>query len=78
MALTIDAFNVIRRGLVALQNTNPLIHQQVMYNKNFYNNGTKGIQCDRQPPMPWEYGGTIADKYKQVPLHSCSTIWSHM
>lgn len=56
----------MRQGLMALQNKNPLIHQQVIYNDNFYNNGTRGIQCDSEPPQSWEYGATIAQYLKQA------------
>lgn len=66
MALTMDAFGVMRRGFIELQNDNPFIHQQVIYNNNFYNNGSRGIQCDSNPVTPWRYGITIANYFKKV------------
>ena len=67
MALTIDAYHVMKRGFVMLQDYISLIHTQVAYDKDFSSNWTQGgISCDADKPMPWQFGATVSEYFKKV------------
>jgi len=59
MALMMDAVDVIVHGLVSLLESNPDVFRRTFRRGQVFNNETRGIQCDRDPLVPWVHGRTI-------------------
>jgi len=54
-----DAVDVIVHGLRSLLMLNPDVFRRSFRRGQVFNNETRGIQCDREPLVPWVHGGTI-------------------
>jgi hypothetical protein len=83
-ALTIDAVEVIAKGLDSIQDSNPDIFREVFRRGKVYNNDTIGLDCKNDLPVPWIHGNMLINKFKQVfesVLHEyCLVIilrWDH-
>ncbi|KAK6975687.1 Glutamate receptor 2 [Biomphalaria glabrata] len=61
-ALAGDAFRLVQKALQDLLESNASRHIfKTFRHSELYNNGTKGIQCWRDPPVPWMHGPAIRD-----------------
>jgi len=59
MALMMDAVDIIVHGLRSLLMRNPDVFKRTFRRGQVFNNETRGIQCDRDPLVPWVHGRTI-------------------
>jgi len=59
VALMMDAVDVIVHGLRSLLMYNPDVFRRTFRRGQVFNNETRGIQCDRDPLVPWVHGRTI-------------------
>ena len=71
-ALTMDAVEVIARGLDSIQDSNPDIFREVFRRGKVYNNDTIGLDCKNDLPVPWTHGNLLINKFKQASLELCS------
>ena len=65
-AMAIDSVRLISNALQQLQNQEPAIFQNTIHDGKFWNNGSKGINCDAEPVVPWLYGEAIVRMLKNV------------
>lgn len=54
-----DAVDTIVHGLRSLLRLNPDVFRRTFRRGQVFNNETRGIQCDREPLVPWVHGRTI-------------------
>jgi len=59
VALMMDAVDTIVHGLRSLLMLNPDVFRRTFRRGQVFNNETRGIQCDREPLVPWVHGRTI-------------------
>jgi len=59
MALMMDAVDIIVHGLRSLLIHNPDVFRRTFRRGQVFNNETRGIQCNRDPLVPWVHGHTI-------------------
>jgi len=77
-ALTIDSVSVVIHGLTAFLN----VPDQDIFRGTFrrgqvYNNdGNRGIECGKEPIVPWTHGAAIMTNFKDVslPTYLCYSI----
>lgn len=67
-ALTMDAVSVIVRGLNNMLQIDPDVFRNTFRRGQVYNNGTRGINCKSDPPIPWKHGPGIMKSFRRVCL----------
>ena len=61
-----DAVNVIVGGINRMLSGNPNIFRGTFRRGQVYNNGSRGIQCKNDPPIPWTHGPDIMKAMRDV------------
>ena len=61
-----DAVDIIVHGLRSLLMRNPDVFRRTFRRGQVFNNETRGIQCDRDPLVPWVHGRTILSHLHNV------------
>lgn len=65
-ALMYEAAKVILDSFNRLFRKHPNIFRDTFRRGEVYNNGTKGIDCRKEPIVPFEHGKTVIDIMRQV------------
>ncbi len=69
-ALTMDAVNIMVAGINRMLTKNPEVFKGTFRRGQVYNNGSRGIQCKNDPPIPWKHGPDIANAIRSVSVYS--------
>ncbi|XP_076352461.1 glutamate receptor 4-like isoform X3 [Tachypleus tridentatus] len=82
IALVYDGVKVILSTFDRLLAANPDLFRNNFRRGKVYNNGTKGIICNRAPLIPWEHGKRIFEQLKKIAewrdthgLRLCSPVY---
>ena len=73
-ALTMDAATVIVEGLNAMLKEDSEVFRNTFRRGQVYNNGSRGVQCKGDPPVPWKHGSALMKSFKQVKPSSPSMV----
>lgn len=65
-ALAADAATAISLALTALKKDNMRSFAAAFRESKVYNNGTEGIDCEKEEVKPWFLGDAIIKKLKEV------------
>lgn len=65
-ALAVDAATTLRVALSNMAAQHPDIFRHVTRNVHRYDNGSRQIDCDADPVMPWRHGHDIITAVRQV------------
>ncbi len=65
-ALTMDAVNLMVGGINRMLTKNPEVFKGTFRRGQVYNNGSRGIQCKNDPPIPWKHGPDITNAIRSV------------
>jgi hypothetical protein len=66
-ALTMDAVTVITEGLNSMLQVDQEVFRNTFRRGLVYNNGSRGVNCRKDPPIPWKHGPALIRAFKQVP-----------
>ncbi|PVD34216.1 hypothetical protein C0Q70_05482, partial [Pomacea canaliculata] len=64
-ALTLDALNLIEKGIMGVMEEDPDVFRWIFRRGDVYNyNRTRGVPCTTRPPIPWMLGAKLLSKMK--------------
>jgi len=72
-ALAVDAATTLRLALSSMAALQPDIFRHVTRNGRRYNNGSRQIDCDADPVLPWRHGRDVMRAVLQVGIHELTT-----
>jgi len=65
-ALAVDAVNLVGKALTQIIARDPNVFQRTLRKGKVYNNNTEGIDCDADPPIPWQHGYDIMKTMREM------------
>ncbi len=73
-----DAVTVIVQGLNNMLLIDPDVFRNTFRRGQVYNNGTRGIQCKSDPPIPWKHGPAIMKSFRKVSAYGWCLLTNNL